>query len=103
MIHATVSGRVEDYRLSETERGPVLNLRIRSDHKGERSTLLLCTLWGHKATAVTVEVHEPVGGTWTVLRATHPWVKTEAFGLQFAPAVAPDGEATVNYRVRVEY
>jgi hypothetical protein len=60
-------------------------------------------LRNHKASAVTVEVNEPVGGTWTVLRSTHAWVKTEAFALQFTLPVDADGETTLRYRVRATY
>ena len=60
-------------------------------------------LRNHKTSAITVEVNEPVGGTWTVLRSTHPWVKTEAFALQFAVPVEADAEAMVRYRVRATF
>jgi hypothetical protein len=61
------------------------------------------TLRNHKTTAVTVEVNEPIGGTWQVLRSTHQWRKTDAFAAQFNVPVTPDGSATVKYRVRVTY
>ena len=61
------------------------------------------TLRNHKATAVTVEVNEPIGGTWRMLSASHPWEKTAAFAAQFKLAVPPDGSTTLTYRVRVTY
>jgi hypothetical protein len=61
------------------------------------------TLRNHKATGVSVEVNEPIGGTWTVLRSSHKWTKTDAWALQFAAPVAADGTAVVKYRVRVTY
>ncbi len=61
------------------------------------------TLRNHKATPVTVEVDEPIGGTWRVLRSSHDWTKTEAFAARFAVPVAADGTSVLTYRVRVVY
>ena len=61
------------------------------------------TLRNHKTTPVTVEVNEPVGGTWRMLQASHKWTKTEAWAAQFLAPVAPSGTAVVRYRVRVTY
>ena len=60
-------------------------------------------LRNHKTTPVTVEVNEPVGGTWRVLRSTHPYTKTDAFAAQFMIPVGADGSTRLNYRVRVTY
>jgi hypothetical protein len=57
----------------------------------------------HKADAVSVEVNEPIGGTWRMLRSTHTHTKTDAFAAQFRLPVAADGETRLNYRVRVTY
>jgi hypothetical protein len=57
----------------------------------------------HKTSAVTVEVNEPIGGTWRVLRSTHEWTKTDAWAAQFQLPVAADGETVLRYRVRVTY
>ena len=61
------------------------------------------TLRNHKATPVTVEVNEPIGGTWTMLRSSHEWTKTAAWASQFTVPVAADGSAVLKYRVRVTY
>ncbi|MFP5379077.1 MAG: DUF4139 domain-containing protein [Vicinamibacteria bacterium] len=61
------------------------------------------TLRNHKTTAVTVEVNEPVGGTWQMVRASHEWKKTAAWAAQFAIPVPAGGAATLKYRVRVSY
>lgn len=61
------------------------------------------TLRNHKAVPVTVEVNEPIGGTWQMLRSTHPAKKTAAFASQFMVPVAADAEAVLRYRVRVTY
>lgn len=61
------------------------------------------TLRNHKATPITIEVNEPVGGTWRMLRASHEWTKSDAWAVQFQVPVAADGETTVSYRVRVTY
>jgi hypothetical protein len=60
-------------------------------------------LRNHKTTAVTVEVNEPIGGTWRIIRSSHTPLKTGAWAAQFTVPVAADQEATLNYRVRVTY
>ncbi len=60
-------------------------------------------LRNHKATPVTVEVNEPVGGTWRVLSSSYTWTKTDAWAAQFKVPVAVDGTSTLRYRVRVTY
>jgi hypothetical protein len=61
------------------------------------------TLRNHKSVPVTVEVNEPIGGTWKMLRSSHEWTKTAAWAAQFSVPVAADGEAKLKYRVRVTY
>ena len=61
------------------------------------------TLRNHKATPITVEVNEPIGGTWRMLRSSHEWTKTAAWAAQFTVPVAADGTAVLKYRVRVTY
>lgn len=61
------------------------------------------TLRNHKAVPVTVEVNEPIGGTWRMLQTTHAHTKTDAWAARFEVPVAKDGEATLRYRVRVTY
>jgi hypothetical protein len=109
---------VGEDRINHTPNDETLNLKIGNafDVVAERTQLDFqrigdrvfefeyeVVLRNHKASAVTVEVNEPVGGTWTVLRSTHAWVKTEAFALQFTLPVDADGETTLRYRVRATY
>jgi hypothetical protein len=61
------------------------------------------TLRNHKTTPAVVQVNEPVGGTWRMLRSTHEWQKTAAWAAQFTVPVQADGSATLKYRVRVTY
>jgi hypothetical protein len=61
------------------------------------------TLRNHKTTPVVVQVNEPVGGTWRMLRSTHEWQKTAAWASQFTVPVQADGSAVLKYRVRVTY
>ena len=61
------------------------------------------TLRNHKAAAVTVEVNEPIGGSWRMLQSSYAWEKTAAFAAQFKVPVPQDGTATLTYRVRVTY
>ena len=61
------------------------------------------TLRNHKTAPVTVEVNEPIGGTWRIIRSSHEYTKTDAWAAQFAIPVPADGAATLKYRVRVTY
>ena len=61
------------------------------------------TLRNHKTTAATIEVNEPIGGTWRVLQSSHEWTKTSAWAAQFKVPAAADGTAVLKYRVRVQY
>lgn len=61
------------------------------------------TLRNHKATAIKVEVNEPIGGTWRMVRSSHESTKTAAWAAQFIVPVAADGTAVLKYRVRVTY
>jgi len=61
------------------------------------------TLRNHKATAIQVEVNEPVGGTWRMITSSHQWTKTSAWAAQFKVPVVADQTAVLKYRVRVTY
>ncbi len=61
------------------------------------------TLRNHKTIPITVEVNEPIGGSWRMVRSTHAATKTSAWAAQFSVPVAQDGSATLKYRVRVTY
>jgi hypothetical protein len=61
------------------------------------------TLRNHKSMPVTIEVNEPIGGTWRMLRSSHEWTKTAAWAAQFRVPVASDGTSVLKYRVRVTY
>ncbi len=61
------------------------------------------TLRNHKAVPVTVEVNEPIGGTWRMLQSSYEATKTSAWAAQFTVPVTPDGTAVLKYRVRVTY
>jgi hypothetical protein len=61
------------------------------------------TLRNHKAAPITVEVNEPIGGTWRMLRSSHESTKTAAWASQFTVPIAADGTAVLKYRVRVTY
>ncbi|HUQ87572.1 MAG TPA: DUF4139 domain-containing protein [Vicinamibacterales bacterium] len=61
------------------------------------------TVRNHKASAINVEVNEPVGGTWRMITSSHQWTKTSAWAAQFKVPVAADGTALLKYRVRVTY
>jgi len=61
------------------------------------------TLRNHKTTPVTVQVNEPVGGTWRMLQSSHDWQKTAAWAAQFTVPVGAEGATTLRYRVRITY
>ena len=61
------------------------------------------TLRNHKAVPVTIEVNEPIGGTWRMLQSSHEWTKTSAWAAQFMVPVSSDQTAVLKYRVRVTY
>jgi hypothetical protein len=61
------------------------------------------TLRNHKTAPITVEVNEPIGGTWRILSSTHEWKKTAAWAAQFTVPVAAEGTAVLKFRARVTY
>jgi len=61
------------------------------------------TLRNHKAVPASVEVNEPIGGTWRMLRSSFEWTKTAAWAAQFTVPVPADGTSVLKYRVRVTY
>ena len=61
------------------------------------------TLRNHKDSAITVQVNEPIGGTWDMISSTYKFTKTAAFASQFQVPVEKNGTAVLKYRVRVTY
>jgi len=61
------------------------------------------TLRNHKTAPITVEVNEPIGGTWQMIRSSHPWKKSAAWASSFTVPVSADATAVLKYRVRVTY
>jgi hypothetical protein len=57
----------------------------------------------HKNQPVEVTVNEPIGGDWQMLSSTFKAEKTAAFAAKFIVPVEKDGEAILQYRVRVKY
>lgn len=64
-------------------------------------TAFQITIRNHKKEAVTVDVNEPVTGTWSVLQSNYKYEKTSAFSIRFQVPVAAEGQSVLNYRVRV--
>jgi hypothetical protein len=60
-------------------------------------------LRNHKEEVVSVEVNEPIGGTWRMLSTSHPATKTAAWAAQFTVPVPANGETRVKYRARITY
>jgi len=61
------------------------------------------TLRNHKDSRTTVEVREPIGGDWEVLKSNYEWTKLDARAIGFSIPVEKDGTATLTYRVRVQW
>ncbi len=61
------------------------------------------TLRNHKSAPVAVEVNEPLGGTWLMLRSSHEWTKTSAWAARFMVPIGADGTAVLKYRARMTY
>jgi hypothetical protein len=61
------------------------------------------TLRNHKDTPITVQVNEPIGGSWEMLSSTYKFTKTAAFAAQFQVPLDKNGTSVLKYRVRVTY
>ena len=109
---------VGEDRINHTPKDETLNLKIGNafDVVAERNQVdfekiaanvyeveFEITLRNHKTAPISVEVNEPVGGTWRMVSASHDWTKTAAWATQFTVPVAADGTSVLRYRVRVTY
>ena len=85
---------VGEDRIDHTPKGETLNLKIGNafDVVAERKQIDFekiasgvyeveyeVALRNHKTVPVSVDVNEPIGGTWRILRSTHEWTKSEAW------------------------
>lgn len=61
------------------------------------------TLRNHKQQDIAVRVVEPVPGDWTILSSTVPCRTGEGHTAEFTVPVPKDGEAILDYRVRLRY
>jgi len=61
------------------------------------------SLRNHKDSPVTVSVIEPIPGDWEILKTTHEYRKIEAHTVQFDIPVKKNGEAKLQYRVRMTF
>jgi hypothetical protein len=61
------------------------------------------TLRNHKDTAITVQVNEPIGGSWEMLSSSYKYTKTAAFAAQFNVPVGKDGTSVLTYRIRASW
>jgi len=109
---------VGEDRIGHTPKDETLNLKIGNafDVVAERNQVdfqkiaastydveFEITLRNHKPAPISVEVNEPVGGTWRMLRSSHEWTKRAAWATQFTVPVAANGTSVLRYRVRVTY
>jgi len=109
---------VGEDRISHTPKDEELNLKIGNafDVTCERNQVdfekiapnvyeleYAITLRNHKTSPIAVDVDEPLGGTWKMVRSSHEWTKTAAWAAAFTVPVAADGTAVLKYRVRVTY
>ncbi len=61
------------------------------------------TLRNQKERAIVVEVNEPIGGDWTILKSTHEARRTAAWAAQFQVPVERQGTTVLRYRVRTRW
>jgi hypothetical protein len=61
------------------------------------------TLRNHKDAPITVEVNEPIGGSWEMLSSSYKFTKTAAFAAQFHVPIAKDGTSVLRYRIRAQW
>jgi hypothetical protein len=61
------------------------------------------SLRNHKKEDVSVKVVEPIPGDWSMISASHPYTKSEAFTAEFNVPVQKDKEVKLTYRVRMRY
>jgi len=61
------------------------------------------SLRNHKDSPVTVGVIEPIPGDWEILQTSHDYQKVEAHTVQFDIPVKKNGEARLQYRVRMRF
>lgn len=57
----------------------------------------------HKEQDITVDVVEPMGGDWDILKSSMDYKKKDAQTVVFSVPVPKDGEAKVTYHVQVRY
>jgi hypothetical protein len=97
----------ERIRLSVGRATDVVATRRQVDHRRvtvkpyEVETAAELRLRNHKKQAVTVDVRESIGGTWTVLESSHPSERRDATTLGFEVPVPAGGETVVRYRLQV--
>lgn len=75
--------------------------RVLGDNASEMAWQI--TLRNRKEEDIVVEVVEPLGGDWEMLKNSHPFVKKDAFTVVFSVPVKKDGSAVCEYRVRVRW
>ncbi len=61
------------------------------------------TLRNHKDSPITVEVNEPIGGDWEMVKSTHKHEKTAAWAARFSVPVEKDGTSVLRYRIRARW
>jgi hypothetical protein len=63
------------------------------------------TLRNHKDSAITVQVNEPIGGSWELISSSPnaKFTKTAAFAAQFLVPVEKNGASVLKYRVRATW
>jgi hypothetical protein len=60
-------------------------------------------LRNHKDTPISVQVNEPIGGSWEMISSSYKYTKTAAFAAQFDVPVKANGESVLKYRVQVKW
>lgn len=99
--------RDETIRIKMGEAFDVVGDRLQMDYDVISSCVSESTwridLRNHKDEDVEVMLVEPVGGDWQIMSSTHPYTQMDAWTFSLTPEVPANGEATVEYRVRVRW
>jgi len=75
--------------------------RVLGDNVSEMAWQI--TLRNRKEDDIVVDVIEPLGGDWEMLKHSHPFVKKDAFTAAFSVPVKKNSSAVCEYRVRVRW
>lgn len=97
----------EEVKLKMGNAFDVVGERVQTDYERISDRVHECayaiTLRNHKESDIVVDIVEPMPGDWEIVKKSQEFEKKDARTAVFEVPVPKDGEATVEYRVRVRY